>query len=137
MTMPEKFGLPEEPVSSDTVEAAAWLAIKKDMRPKSVWSFKDRSLAKVETYANAAEVVYAAFVLARSRGVNLLPDFHVRTTSLTRSGRCVRVGPYKNGDFHLSQSGSFFRYDDISPDSPGLFLAGFLLFCTHISNHIK
>jgi hypothetical protein len=84
---------------TDMVRGGQWLMLRKGDVPKSrgeTWS-KQYDMVKAPEYVpNVAEVSYGVTVYRKVRGVYLLPNFWVRTSSVDAGGDRVYVG-YQGG----------------------------------------
>lgn len=82
---------------TDVVKGGQWLMFSKGAAPNLFWSKnlpEKRILvtAGQERVPNAAEVSYGMTLYRKVRGINLLPDFYVRTSSIDVNGNQVYVG---------------------------------------------
>ena len=87
---PEKF-------SRDDKTTSGWLAIRKDIVPKSTsknWNEQQALLSGVEYVPNAAEMSWFVTTYFEVRGIRLLERIYVRTSSLDSDGHRVNVGDF-------------------------------------------
>jgi hypothetical protein len=97
----------------DIVEFAKWLIIRKGDVPNSrnkTPSEQDQMVTAPAYIPNAAQAAYAFTAYKKVRGINLLPNFYVRTSSKTAGGSHVCVGGQSGGgllvyDWHDYRSG--------------------------------
>lgn len=93
----EEWCLKLEPkfFSGDVVQALQWLIIRKKPYSNSgqkTWEFQQGFLDSQERFPNAPEVMYAFTTYLKVRGVCLLYDEYVRTSSVDDDGRHIIVG---------------------------------------------
>lgn len=94
-------------LQTDVVQGGQWLRLRKGEVPNS----QDRNLneqlrlvTSPEFVPNAVEVIYAAIVYRRVNGINILPNFCVRTSSVSLGGKPITIS-HTNGDyFHIGVS---------------------------------
>lgn len=87
---------------TDVVKGGQWLMLRKGDVPKSrsgTWKEQSKLVIGPERIPNATEVGYGATVYRKVRGVNILPNFLVRTSSVDSDGNHVFVGGQDDGGF--------------------------------------
>ena len=87
----------KEKFSRDDKTTSGWLAIRKDIVPKSTsknWNEQQALLSGVEYVPNAAEVSWFVTTYFEVRGIRLLERIYVRTSSLDSDGHRVHVGAF-------------------------------------------
>jgi hypothetical protein len=88
----------------DVVKAGEWLMMSKKEYSnsyKKVWSDQQNLLAESERVPNAAEVAYIVTTYYMVRGVSLLTDVLVRTSSVDVDGHCVIIGDFRGKDLDV------------------------------------
>ena len=79
----------------DVVQSGQWLVFRKGAYPGSnngLWEEQSNLLTEVEYVPNVAEVVYAVQTYYKARGIDLLKEVSVRTSSITAHDGRVFVG---------------------------------------------
>ncbi len=87
----------KEKFSRDDKTTPGWLAIRKDIVPKSAsknWNEQHALLSGVEYVPNAAEMSWFVTTYFEVRGIRLLERIYVRTSSLDSGGNRVGVGDF-------------------------------------------
>ena len=77
-----------------------WIIVRKEPVPESTsktWDEQQALLSDVEITPNAAEVVWAITTYKAVRGIYLLPNIYVRTSSLGSGGNRVLVAGFDSG----------------------------------------
>jgi len=85
----------KEKFSRDDKATTKWLKLRKGPVPNSTsknWSEQQSLLSEVEYVPNAAEATWGVTSYKAVRGVYLLPNVYVRTSSLVSDGNRVYVG---------------------------------------------
>ena len=80
--------------------ATAWIMLRKESVPESQrksWDKQQTLLSEFEIVPNAAETAWAITTYKAVRGVYLLPNVYVRTSSLDSVGDRVSVGGFDEG----------------------------------------
>ena len=88
----------------DVVKDGQWLMLRKGDVPDSRyrdWIYQSRLVTNPEFVPNAAEISYGATVFHKVRGVNTLPNYSVRTSSVAMSGSHVYVGCRDGGTLRV------------------------------------
>ncbi len=104
-----KFAKPDE---ADT----HWIMLRKEPVPGSAsknWSEQQALLSEAEVTPNAAEVVWCLTAYRAVRGMYLLPNVSVRTSSLASEGQRVIVGNFDIKGVHIDYCGDDSRYFDV------------------------
>ncbi len=94
-----------EKFSRNDKVAVKWLALRKDAVPNSfgkTWDQQTVVLSSEEYVPNAGEVSWGVTTYYKVRGVYLLPEFYVRTSSVHSDGRHVLVGPFDSDGLSVS-----------------------------------
>lgn len=84
-----------------------WIMLRKKPIANSTsktWDEQQSLLSKLENVPNAAEVVWGLTVYKAIRGIYLLPDVYVRTSSLGSDGHHVHVGNFGADGLSVSSS---------------------------------
>jgi hypothetical protein len=106
---------------TDIVKGGKWLMLRKGDVPNSRsrnWTEQSQLVRSPEFIPNAAEVSYGATVYRKVRGVNTLPNFYVRTSSVDVGGRHVCVGGGGDCDsLGVDRDWGGYRYDDLGVSS--------------------
>lgn len=101
----------------DVVKAGQWLMIRKEPYPNSCkknWDEQQKLLTEVEHVPNVPEMAYAVTAYYKVRGVYLLKDVYVRTSSHERR---VVVGYFDGDGLCVCYYWADFHYDDIGVSS--------------------
>jgi hypothetical protein len=102
--------------ASDDRTGSGWLAIKKTPVQNSTsktWDEQNKLLSGVERVPNAAEMSYFIMTYFAVRGVRLLENVYVRTSSLDSDGYRVLVGDFGAGGLDVSDYGDDDRNSDV------------------------
>lgn len=105
---------------TDMVRGGQWLMLKKGDVPNSRSKNRNEQSKLVispEHVPNAAEVSYGVIVYCKVRGVYLLPDFYVRTSSVDADGRRVSVGYFGGQGLFVVYFWDDDRIDDLGVSS--------------------
>ena len=84
---------------------AVWIAFRKEPVADSLdknWAEQSDLVSEPMSVPNAAEAVWCLTTYKAVRGVYLLPNLYVRTSSLGSDGRCVYVGGFGAGGLDVS-----------------------------------
>ncbi len=104
-----KFAKPDE---ADT----HWIMLRKEPVTGSAsksWGEQQTLLSENEVVPNAAEVVWCLTAYRAVRGMYLLPNVSVRTSSLASDGQRVIVGNFDVKGVHIDYCGDDSRYYDV------------------------
>ena len=102
---------------NDKVEPV-WIALRKEPVAHSLsknWSEQSELVVEPMTVPNAAEAVWGLTTYKAVRGIYLLPNLYVRTSSLVSDGDRVSVGRFGCGGLRVS-----FYWDDLRFSSLGV-----------------
>ena len=97
-----------------------WIMVRKDPVPESTsknWDEQQALLSDVEVTPNVAEVVWAVTTYKAVRGVYLIPNIYVRTSSLDSGGYHVIVGSFGAKGLYVSDWYDDYRRSDIGVSS--------------------
>lgn len=93
-----------------------WIALRKEPVADSLgknWSQQSELIALPKTVPNAAETVWGLTTYKAVRGIYLLPNLCVRTSSLGSDGRRVDVGSFDAGGLGIRSYWDGDRYDSL------------------------
>jgi len=93
-------------VCKDVVQACRWLAVRKEPYLGSMnraFPEQQQLLSAVEYIPNAAEVTYTITSYCKVRGLRLLKDVSVRTSSVDMSNQSVIVGNHTDDGLSIGQ----------------------------------
>ena len=93
-----------------------WIMVRKDSVPKSTgknWDEQQALLSEIEGTPNATEVVWAVTTYKAVRGVYLLSNIHIRTSSLDSDGGRVCVGNFGRRGLSVYNDSDFSRDDSL------------------------
>jgi hypothetical protein len=105
---------------TDMVRGGQWLMLKKNDVPNSRsknWNEQLKLVQNPERVPNVAEVSYGVTVYRKVRGVHLLPNFYVRTSSVDEYGSRVRVGIFGEQGLDVDNYWDDDRCDDLGVSS--------------------
>ena len=108
----------KEKFSRDDKTTTKWLKLRKGPVPNSTkknWNEQQPLLSDVEYVPNAAEATWSVTSYKAVRGVYLLPNVYVRTSSLDSDGHRVGVGYFDAEGLHVNDD-----WDDRRDDHLGL-----------------
>jgi hypothetical protein len=94
-----------DPLFSSRKAEPVWIALRKEPVAGSLssnWSEQSQFLVKPMMATNAAEAVWGLTTYKSARGVNLLSNLHVRTSSLDSDGVRVLVGGFDSDGLVVS-----------------------------------
>lgn len=96
----------EEFPKSDTVKANRWIAIKKQAYSfDKTWEEQQKVIPKTDYIPNVAEVSFAFITYYRVRGVHLLNDCYVRTSSIsTNNNSGITAGYFHKNIFCINRA---------------------------------
>lgn len=93
-----------------------WIMLRKEPVPGSAsknWSEQQALLTETEATPNAAEVVWCLTTYRVVRGIYLLPNVSVRTSSFASDGQRVIVGNFDVTGVHIDYCEDDSRYTDV------------------------
>jgi len=108
----------EKFAKDDKISDGEWLALRKEAVPNSFskkWNEQQELITKVERVPNATEVSYAITAYYKVRGIYLLSEKYVRTSSIDAGGNHVFVGCFVEDGLSILN-----YWDDISGDNLGV-----------------
>ena len=106
----------KETFARDDKTSGLWLAIRKTPVPKSTnknWDDQQKLLSGIEHVPNAAEVSWFVTTYFEVRGVRLLENVYVRTSSRDSDGGRVFVGHFGSKGLYVNGYWGVLRYSDL------------------------
>jgi hypothetical protein len=95
----------EKFTKTDVVQVGEWLTIRREAVQNSLdktWEEQQDLITEVEHVPNASEVSYAVTAYFKVRGIYLLKDVYVRTSSVDADGNHVCVGIFDEGGLSVN-----------------------------------
>lgn len=105
---------------TDMIRGRQWLMLRKGDVPNSRsknWNEQSKLVASPERVPNVAEVCYGVTVYRKVRGIYLLPNFYVRTSSVDADGYRVSVGDFDERGLSVDYFWGDDRHDDLGVSS--------------------